>query len=307
MSSSSTVRVQEASMLGKMRARRGHGYRAQRVVGRTLIYLLLVAGSVLFLAPLLWMIGSSLKPEGEVFLFPPTFFPSTVQWDNYPYALGQFPFLRSLANTMVVVVGVGVGRLVTASLVAFGFARVRFPLRNALFLLVLSTMMIPYHVTLIPQYLIFRNLRWLDSLRPLVVPAFFGGGAFYVFLLRQFFLTIPKDYDDAARIDGCGTFGIFWRIILPQSLPALGTLAIFTFMATWNDFLAPLIYLNPRQKHTSALGFRQWEANPLELGRHHKYSHTVAIATLITLFLIVMFFTTQRHFIQGVVVSGVKG
>ena len=158
----------------------------------------------------------------------------------------------ALKNTMVVEVGVLIGRLLSATLVAYGFARLRFPLRGAIFVLVLCTMMIPYHVTLIPQYAFFRQLGWLNTPFPLIVPAWFGGGAFYIFLLRQFFLTIHRETDDAARIDGCGYFGIYWHVIVPMSLPALGTLTIFTFLAEWNDFLAPLIYLNDQETQTLA-------------------------------------------------------
>ena len=215
--------------------------------------------------------------------------------------------INGLGNTMTIAVAVMVGRLLSASLAAYGFSRVRFPLREVLFLLVLSTLMIPYHVTLIPQYLIFRNLGWLDTLKPLYVPAFFGGGAFYIFLLRQFFLTIPKEYDDAARIDGCGILGVFWRIILPMSLPALGTVAIFTFMATWNDFLGPLIYLNTPEKQTLAVAIMQWERSIEHAGYKHNWNHIMAVSCLLTVPPLLVFFFAQRYFIQGIVVTGVKG
>jgi ABC-type glycerol-3-phosphate transport system permease component len=230
-------------------------------------------------------------------------------FSNYPQALANFPFLQTGLNTMIIVLGVEIGRLLSASLAAYAFARVRIPWRRAFFILVLSTMMLPYHVTLIPQYILFRDLGWLNSFKPLIVPSFFGGGAFFIFLLRQFFMTIPKEYDDAARIDGCGTLGIYWRIILPLSKPALGTVAIFTFMGEWNDFFAPLIYLNTPDKWTLALAIKTWELTQ-QSGLGYKpqpYNHIMAIATLITLVPMVMFFFTQRYFVQGVVVSGIKG
>ena len=194
----------------------------RRALGRAFIYIGLLVGLMLFAGPLYWMIASGVKAEGDVFQYPPNFIPQEIYLQNYPDAINRFPLINSVKNTLFVVVMIEIGRLLTSSLAAFGFSRVSFPHRDKIFILVLSTMMIPYHVTLIPQYLIFRDLRLLDSLHPLYIPHLFGGGAFFIFLLRQFFLTIPKDYDDAARIDGCGTFGIYWKIIMPQSLPASG-------------------------------------------------------------------------------------
>ena len=174
----------------------------RQLVSQVLVYILLLAIGFMLAVPFIWLISSSLKTETDAFAIPPSFIPNPVQWSNYVVGLTEFPFVRSTINTMIIVVWVMVGTVLSASLVAYGFARVRFPGRTALFILVLSTMMIPSHVTLIPQYLLFRELEWLDSFKPLIVPSFFGGGAFYIFLLRQFFLTIPLDYDDAARIDG---------------------------------------------------------------------------------------------------------
>ena len=173
--------------------------------------------------------------------------------------------------------------------------------------LVLTTLMIPYHVILIPQYLIFRDLGWLNTLKPLIVPAWFGGGAFFIFLLRQFFMTIPREYDDAARIDGCGFIQVWWHIILPMSLPALGAVAIFTFMGEWNDFLAPLIYLNTPEKQTLAIAVEQWRRSSVHTGYNHQWNHIMAVATVVTVPPLLVFFFAQRHFIQGVVISGIKG
>jgi len=210
---------------------------------------------------------------------------------------------------MTIVMGVEIGRLSSASLAAYAFARIRFPGRNVLFLLVLATMMLPYQVTLIPQFLVFRKLGWLNTFLPLIVPSFFGGGAFYIFLLRQFFLGIPQDYDDAAEIDGCTPLGTFWRILLPLAMPALGAVAIFTFMAEWNDYFGPLIYLSRAENYTLALSFKIWELTQ-QSGLGYKpqpYNHIMAVATLITLIPLAVFFVTQRYFIQGVVISGLKG
>jgi len=288
------------------RARLG---RVQYWAARILLHFVIVVGAVVFLFPLFWLVSSSLKPEGDIFLFPPKLWPTEFNWSNYPVALSSFPLIQTGLNTMFIVIGVEIGRLLSASLAAYAFARVRIPWRQPLFLLVLSTMMLPYHITLIPQYIIFRDLGWLNSFKPLIVPNFFGGGAFFIFLLRQFFMSIPREYDDAARIDGCGTFGIYWRIILPLAKPALATVAIFTFMGEWNDFFAPLIYLNTPDKWTLALAIKTWELTQ-QSGLGYKpqpYNHIMAVATLITLAPMLMFFFTQRHFVQGVVVSGIKG
>jgi len=284
-----------------------------RLVREVVFYLVLASLTVVFLAPLVWMVSASFKPEGFVWQYPPALIAERIQWWNYTDAWAAFPFWRGLRNTMTITVGVMVGRLLSASLTAFAFARLRFPGRRVLFMLVLSTMMIPYHVTLIPQFIMFRNLGWLNSFKPLVVPEYFGGAAFYVFLLRQFFMTIPHEYDDAARIDGCGTFGIFWKIMLPMSAPALGTVAIFTFMNNWNDFLAPFIYLNNQEKYTLAIAIRMWQryAGGLpgsgSLYKQPDWCQIMAICTVLTIPPALVFFFAQRYFIQGVVISGIKG
>ena len=281
----------------------------RQLVSQVLVYILLLAVGFLLAVPFIWLISSSLKTETDAFAIPPSFIPNPVQWSNYVVGLTEFPFVRSTINTMILVVWVMLGTVLSGSLVAYGFARVRFPGRTALFILVLSTMMIPSHVTLIPQYLLFRELEWLDSFKPLVVPSFFGGGAFYIFLLRQFFLTIPLDYDDAARIDGCGTFSVFWRIILPLSKPALGTMAIFTFMSQWNAFFEPLIYLNSFKSQPLAVALTTWvqTAHGSTSMHYVPWVAIMAVSTLISLPPVMVFFFAQRHFIQGVVVSGMKG
>ena len=281
----------------------------RQLVGQVLVYILLIAIGFALAVPFLWLVSSSFKTEADAFRIPPSFIPRPVEWGNYATGLTDFPFVRSTVNTLIIVVWVMVGTVLSASLVAYGFARVRFPGRTALFILVLSTMMIPSHVTLIPQYLLFRELKWLDSFKPLIVPSFFGGGAFYIFLLRQFFLTIPLDYDDAARIDGCGTFSVFLRIILPLSKPALGTMAIFTFMGQWNSFFEPLIYLNRFETQPLAVALTTWvqTAHGSTSMHYVPWVAIMAVSTLIALPPVMVFFFAQRHFIQGVVVSGMKG
>ena len=296
------------------RPRRGDGPwkgrkpRLGRIIREVLFHGVLITLAAVFLTPLVWMVSSSLKPEGYVFEFPPRLIAERIQWWNYGEAWAQFPFWNALKNTLTVTVGVMVGRLLTASITAYVFARLRFRGRNTLFMLVLSTMMIPYQVTLIPQYLLFRTLGWLDSIKPLIWPSWFGGGAYFIFLLRQFFMTIPRDYDDAARIDGCGTFGIFWRIVLPMSGPALGTVAIFTFMGGWNDFFGPIIYLNTQSKYTLAVAIRQWQRSTfLSIGGYRAWRHIMAMCTILSLPPTLVYFFTQRYFVQGLVISGIKG
>ncbi len=305
MSAANTAKVAEAQRRAAAERTR---QRVVRIIGRNLLYLALVIGTIIFTIPTVWMLSSSFKETAQVTTIPPQWIPNPWKPDNYSTSMAQFPFWISLKNTMVIEIGVLVGRLLSASLVAYGFARLRFPGRNALFIIVLSTMMIPYHVTLIPQYLFFRNLGWLNTPLPLIVPMWFGGGAFYIFLLRQFFLTIHREIDEAARIDGCGYFTTFWHIILPLSLPALGTLAIFTFLGEWNDFLAPLIYLNTRETQTLAIAIRFWQL--LAVGIAYQPAtlpQLMAMSTIITIAPVLVFFFLQRYFIQGVVVTGVKG
>jgi multiple sugar transport system permease protein len=272
-------------------------------------YLILLVGAIAFAFPFYWMITTSLKPEDEVLKFPPDLIPSTLQFSNYTEALSSFKFGRSFLNTMIIIVGTLVGRLISIPLAGYAFARLRFPLRGPLFILVLSTMMLPYYVTLIPQFLVFRDLGWLNTFLPLIVPAFFGvGGAFFIFMFRQFYLSIPADYDEAAMLDGCGHLRVFWHIILPQSRPALAVMAIFTFLAEWNDYFGPLIYLTDSNKYTLALNFQIWvQTQATGIGfEPQPFNRIMAISTLITLVPVVVFFFTQRYFFRGLVVSGIK-
>jgi multiple sugar transport system permease protein len=275
--------------------------RNQKRWQRILVYLLLILGSFIFMIPFLWMLSSSLKELPQIFIYPPKWIPNPVRWDNYVTALGRMNFSVALKNTIIITVLCMLGQLMSASLVAYGFARLRFPGREFLFMLVLSTMMLPPQVTMIPVFIIFRSLGWVDTFKPLIVPAFFGGGAFFIFLLRQFFLTIPKDLEDAARIDGCGTFRIFWQIILPLAKPALITVAIFSFMNHWNDFMGPLIYLNSEHKRTLAIALSSFQ------GQYTAEWNLLMAASIVVLIpVLVIFFTLQRYFVEGIVLTGLK-
>ena len=285
--------------------------RIQRWVLKVLGYAVLIAFSIVFLIPFLWMVFTSVKTPWDAVAYPPSLFPDPTKLSsvNFEYVGRTFPFYFGFRNTMIIVVAVEIGRLFSASLVAYSFARLRFRFKTPIFLAVLSTMMLPYHVTMVPQYLLFKQFGWIDTFYPLIVPAFLGGGAFYIFLLRQFFQTIPLEYDDSARIDGAGVLDIYRHIILPLSLPALGVVAIFTFIGEWNDFFAPIIYLNSTENKTLAIHLLDWQ-RLVHIGgtrRDRTWSSIMTASMLLTLPPIVVFFVAQRYFIQGIVISGIKG
>ena len=265
--------------------------------------LLIVGGSVLMLLPLFWMISASLKREGDVFLIPIQWLPHPVVWKNYPDALNFQPFWRYFGNSVFVTLMCVLGAVFTASLVAFAFARLRAPGKDFLFVVLLSTLMLPGEVTLVPVYLLFRNLGWLDSYLPLIVPSWFGGSAFYIFLLRQFFLTLPTELDDAANIDGANLFGIYARILMPLAKPALASVAIFSFFSNWNNFQSALIYLNTMEKYTIPLGLRLYQSS---FGQTH-WNYLMAATVVSVIPPVVIFFTSQRYFVEGAVLTGVKG
>ena len=268
------------------------------------IWVVLLVGSIVMLFPLMWMVSSSFKLEQRVFQFPPQLIPNPFRPQNYSEALTYKPFDVYLRNTVFLVVMNELAIVLTASLCAYGFARVRFPGRDLWFGLVLATMMVPYVVMMIPQFVIFSRLKWIDTFLPLTVPYFFGGGAFNIFLLRQFFRTIPEELADAARIDGCNEFTIYWRIIMPLAKPALITVAIFTFLGTWNDFVGPLLYINSPQKFTLAVGLANYRGTMFSRTR---WDLVMAFATAMTLPVLAVFFLAQRYFVQGVVLTGLKG
>ncbi|MDE0143288.1 MAG: carbohydrate ABC transporter permease [Caldilineaceae bacterium] len=293
--------------------------RRVRAISKLLIHLVLIVGGFAVLIPFFWMVSASLKPDWEIFQIPPTWIPEEPLWQNYAIVLtgnrpdaegsraGQgWSFMGFVWNTAYVTAWVMVGRLLTASLAAYGFARLRFPGRNVLFIIMLATMMVPGHVTMIPLYFIFKSLQTLDTYWPLVLPVWFGGGAFFIFLLRQFINSIPPDYDDAARIDGCSWLGVYWRIILPMIKPALGAVAIFSFMASWNDFMGPLIYISSMDKYTVAIGLHFFKNNASPAARP-LWNLMMAASVVAMVPPLLLFFFAQRYYIQGIVVSGIKG
>lgn len=271
----------------------------------TAVYILVIMGAFLVALPFIWMLSTALKPLEQVFLFPPKWIPEPIQWHNFMEGWRLLPFTRYLGNTAFITASAMFGEILSCSLVAFGFARLNAPGKNALFLLVLSTMMLPPQVTIIPSYILFRYLGWNDSFKPLIVPAFFASRPFFVFLMRQFYMGIPREMDEAARIDGCSTFGIYARLILPLSKPVIASVAIFSFMFNWQEFLRPLIYLNSDDKFTLALGLNMLRAT--EASGFTPWNQLMAVAILIIMAPLLVFFFAQKHFIQGVVVTGIKG
>jgi len=270
-----------------------------------LSYLIMVVMSLVFMTPLLWLLSSSLQSLNGVFSVPFKWIPERLHWENYREAMIILPFARYLGNTLFITTIVLLATLFTSSLVAFGFSRLRFYGRNTLFSLCLATMLLPGQVTMIPLYILFARLGWVDTLLPLIVPAFFGS-PFYIFLLRQFFLTIPIEYDEAARMDGAGPWRIYWNIILPQAKPALATVAVFCFVGVWNDFFNPLIYINSFEKATLTLGLNFLKTQIIGSGVT-QWHLLMAASVLVLIPNVVIFFLSQRQFIKGVNVGGLRG
>jgi multiple sugar transport system permease protein len=267
------------------------------------IGLLAGLGALVMFTPFLWMISTSLKEDGDVFLIPVQWIPRPILWSNYPAALTYQPFFLYFWNSVEVTLLAVAGSVFTASTVAFAFARLRAPGKNLYFGILLSTLMLPSEVTLVPIYLIFRQLGWLDTYLPLIVPSWLGGSAFYIFLLRQFFMTLPTELDDAAKIDGANLFDIYWRIIMPLSKPALASVAIFAFFSHWNNFQGPLIYLTTMDKFTIPIGLRLYLST---IGNAH-WNFLMAATLVSILPPIALFITSQRFFVEGAVLTGVKG
>lgn len=279
-----------------------HGY--GRVLRISLIYGALIGLGALFSVPVIWMFSSSLHTLPEVFAQPYQWIPDSLQWKNYVRAVTILPVPRFLWNTIVITAPVMVATALSSALVAYGFARFRFPGRDILFSLCLATMMLPGQVTMIPLYILFAKLGWVDTYLPLIVPALFGS-PFYIFLLRQFFMTIPRDSEEAALIDGASRLRIWWSIILPQARPALATVLIFTFIGTWNDFFGPLLYLNSPEKATLTLGLNLMKTQVLGSGVV-EWNVLMAASLLVLLPNVILFFLAQKHFIKGISMGASK-
>jgi multiple sugar transport system permease protein len=275
----------------------------------TIVFVILVIGSLAMIGPILWMLSTSLKTPTEVFAIPPVWIPSPLHFENYPkawdisgmYASEGVTFTTYLINTLIIAGLSCFGTTLSSSVVAFAFARLRFPGRGPLFLLCLATLMVPGQVTMVPSFILFNALGWRDTFYPLIVPAFLGGGAYNIFLMRQFFMSIPYEMDEAAKIDGCSNMGVYWRILMPLCKPALTTVAVFSFVYNWNDFMNPLIYLDSNSKKTLALGL----TNFISL-YGQDYHLLMAASLLISIPIALIFLVGQRYFIQGIATTGLK-
>jgi multiple sugar transport system permease protein len=285
------------------RTQRQWSHRLPRYLTHLLSYLVILCVGAFVSVPFLWMLSASLKDESQIFASPPIWIPVPIHWSNYPEALVLLPFGTFLKNTAIVTGATLIGEVFSCSLVAYGFARLRFPGKGPLFICVLATILLPVYAVAIPRFILFRNLGWTNTLLPLTVPAFFGGSAFFIFLFRQFFLTIPFELEDAARIDGASTLTCYSRIILPMSKPVLGAVAIFSFVFHWNDFFFPLIYLNSQQNYTLSIGLNMLRVSQGGM----RWNYLMAVSCTILLPCLLLFFFFQRIFIQGVVFTGVKG
>ena len=264
-------------------------------------YSLLLLSSLVFALPMIWMFSCSLKSQAELVESPYSLFPHNWQWNNYPDAVKSMPYLRYLSNSLLLCALNVAGSLFSCSLVAYGFARLQWRGRRLLFGILIATMLLPWHVTMIPRFLLFRELHLYNSLAALIIPSFLGD-AFYVFLLRQFFISIPEELSEAARLDGLSEWGIYWRIILPLSKPALATVALFQFIATWNDFSGPLLYLSDPEKFPLAYGLEQFVSS------YGDQTHwLLATAVLFTLPVLLLFLFAQRTFLKGIATTGIKG
>jgi multiple sugar transport system permease protein len=278
--------------------RRGAKFYAERIA----VYAALVLLSGIFLIPLAWMLTTSFKQQGQVFANPPVWIPDPWMLENYPEAARRAPLWLWLRNTTVITILATTGQVLMSSMVAFGFARIRFPGRGPLFVLLLATMMLPAVVTIIPRFLLFKQIGWTDTFLPLIVPFWFGGGAYNIFLVRQYFLTLPLDLDEAAKIDGASNWRVWWNIIMPLSTPVMIAVGIFSFVAHWNDILDPLIFISSEGLKTLSIGLRGFMA-PNDASWHL----TMAASMWLIVPMMLVFFLGQRYFIKGVAMTGITG
>lgn len=280
------------------------GQRVRRRIGKLAAYLLLTLGGAIMLVPFVWLVSSSLKSPQDIFVVPPQWIPDPPRWGNYKEVLTHLPFLSYLRNTLIITFGALIGQVASSAVSAYSFARLRWPGRDVIFAIVLATIMVPYTVTLIPTFVLFKHFGWLNTFLPLIVPYWFGGGAFFIFLLRQFFRTIPMELDESARLDGASSWRIFWEIILPLSKPAIAVVTVFGFLGHWNDFFGPLVYLNSADNRTLALGLSALQG--LAWGRDSTHL-VMAVSVIMVTPIIILFFLAQKTFIEGIVLTGIKG
>ena len=276
-------------------------YRARQWLGHGLTYIVMTAIALIFMIPLLWMLSTSLKARWEIFVFPPQWIPETMHWENYTEAFTRYPLGRFMLNTVFLVAVNIIGQLFAVPLVAYGFARLHFPGKSVLFFIMLATMMMPGHIRLIPLFAIYNKLGWLNTYWPLIVPSFFGS-PFFIFLMIQYMRTLPRDLDDAARIDGANTWGILYRVILPLCKPPLTIILVFTFLWSWNEFMHPLIFLNSFELYPIQVGLAFFR------GRYSVEWNLFMAATLVSIVpILVLYFFSQKQLIGGIASVGLKG
>jgi multiple sugar transport system permease protein len=278
--------------------------RRQSALAQAITYALLILGALVILIPLYWMVATSLKSENSLFLIPPQWVPDPVMWRNYVDVWTIQPFVRYFANSLFLTLLATAGEILSCAIVAYGFARFRFPGREALFIILLGTMMLPGVITLIPSFLIWRSLGRVDTFSPLTVGALFAWGPAYIFLLRQFFMTIPREVEEAAVIDGANTLQIFARIMLPLVKPALLAIAVLSFSGNWNNFQGPLIYLNTQGKYPVILGLYAFSESLSK--EAPKWHYMMAMTVIMTIPILLLYFSAQRYFIEGLTVGAVK-
>ncbi len=288
--------------------RRGGAFSIGRVLVEVLKYTVLLLLSFSFILPLIWMFVSSIKNDSQVYTIPPIWLPNPALWENFWNAWSTYNFNLFAFNTLVrLAIPTTIGVTISSAIVAYGFSRIRWKGRDALFFVCLATMMVPYAVTMVPLFIIFKNLGWINTFLPLVVPAFFGS-PYFIFMLRQFFMTIPVDLSEAARIDGANELQIMWRIILPLTKSALTVVALFQFMNAWNDYLGPLIYLRRSEQYVLALGLADLRRTIVGTGAAPlAYPYLMAVSTIVTAPILIAFFLAQRTFIEGISLTGLKG
>ncbi len=274
--------------------------RKKQFVRLLIIYVILILIAIIFLLPLVWLVSTSLKSPSEIFQIPPKIFPSQLHFENYKKAVTQIPYFRYLINTLIISTFSIIGQVFAAPLVAYSVSRINWIGRKVVFFLIISTIFLPFQVTMIPVYIIYYKLGLIGTYFPLILPNFFGG-AFYIFLLRQFMLTLPESLIEAARIDGASHFRIYWQIVLPLIKPAIAAVVIFTFLSTWSDFLGPFIYLNKESMYTLSVGLRGFLTQYTV-----DWGPLMAAATIFILPIIVIFFVAQRYFIEGISLTGGK-
>lgn len=289
------------TQMGSAKVKAAGGRRWLPLIGRMVIYLLLVVIGFIFMLPALWMVSTAFKTFGEAQSFPPVWIPSQIELSNFVQPFQELPFAQFYWNTIRLTLGSVIGVLLSCTPVAFAFARLNFRGRDFLFLVVLGTMMLPDQSTLIPIYIFFARLQWINTLLPLVIPRFFATDAFIIFLMRQFFMTLPRELDDACKIDGGGPLTLLLRVIVPLSAPLFGVVLILEFVSNWNSFFWPLVFLNTMDKYTISLGLRLFQT------RYFVQMNTLmAMSLLASLPTVILFFVAQRQFLKGIVLTGVN-